>query len=77
MEAIFKVPVQSGIKWSDIESLLNSLGSHISEGKGSRIRIELNCEDAVFHRPHKRKEADKGAIASMKRFLKNAGVKPC
>jgi hypothetical protein len=37
----------------------------------------LNNEDAVFHRPHPRKETDKGAVVSMQRFLENAGVKPC
>ena len=76
LEAIFKRPTQSGIPWQDIETLLINLGAAISEGKGSRIRIELNGEDAVFHRPHPEKETDKGAVASMRRFLENAGVKP-
>jgi len=77
LEAIFKKPTPSGIKWDDIESLLISLGAKISEGRGSRVRIELNNEDAVFHRPHPGKETDKGAVHSMRRFLENAGVKPC
>ena len=77
LEAIFKKPIQSGIKWNDIETMLVALGANISEGRGSRIRIELNNEDAVFHRPHPRKETDKGAVASMRCFLENAGVKPC
>ena len=50
--------------------------AEISEGEGSRIRIKLNNVRAVFHRPHPKKETDKGAVASMKRFLENAGVKP-
>lgn len=73
--SIFKSPVQSNIKWSDIEALLISLGAEISEGSGSRVRIALNGVRAVFHRPHPRKEIDKGALVSMRRFLKNAGVK--
>ena len=77
LETIFKKPIQSSIKWNDIESMLVALGANISEGRGSRIRIELNNEDAVFHRPHPRKETDKGAVASMRRFLENAGVEPC
>jgi hypothetical protein len=36
----------------------------------------LNEVRAVFHRPHPRKEADKGAIKSMKRFLKETNVRP-
>ena len=74
-EQIFKNPVQSNIDWQEIENLLKSLGAKISEGKGSRVRIELNGERAVFHRPHPERETDKGAVKSMRRFLENAGVK--
>ena len=74
-EEIFKNPVQSDIEWQEIESLLKSLGANISEGNGSRVRIELNGQRAVFHRPHPEKVTDKGAIKSMRRFWDNAGVK--
>ena len=74
-EEIFKNPVQSDIEWQEIESLLKSLGANISEGNGSRVRIELNGQRAVFHRPHPEKVTDKGAIKSLRRFLDNAGVK--
>lgn len=49
----------------------------MSEGRGSRVRIELNGMEATFHRPHPRKETDKGAVASMRRFLEQAGVTLC
>jgi hypothetical protein len=75
LESIFMRPTQSGISWKDIETMLINLGASISEGKGSRVRIELNGEDAVFHRPHPSKETDKGAVASMRRFLENAGIR--
>ena len=74
-EEIFKNPVQLDIEWQEIEGLLKSLGANISEGNGSRVRIELNGQRAVFHRPHPEKVTDKGAIKSMRRFLDNAGVK--
>lgn len=74
MEKIFENPVQSNIHWNDIEKMLIALGSEISEGRGSRVRISLNNVRAVFHRPHPRKETDKGAIVSMRRFLTEAGV---
>ncbi len=74
-ERIFKNPVQSDIEWAEIENLLKSLGANISEGNGSRVRIELNGERAVFHRPHPERVTDKGAVKSMRRFLDNAGVK--
>lgn len=71
---IYQDPVQSNIEWSDIESLFNSLGARISEGSGSRVRVELNGERAVFHRPHPESTTDKGAVKSVRRFLENAGV---
>ncbi len=74
-EKIFKNPVLSDIEWAEIENLLKSLGANISEGNGSRVRIELNGERAVFHRPHPERVTDKGAVKSMRRFLENTGVK--
>ncbi|MCX7116660.1 MAG: type II toxin-antitoxin system HicA family toxin [Legionellales bacterium] len=77
LHSIFETPVNSSIIWKDIESLLISSGAELSEGRGSRVRIALNGVRAVFHRPHPKKEADKGAVASMRRLLKEAGIEPC
>ncbi len=74
-ERIFKNPVQPDIAWTEIENLLKSLGANISEGNGSRVRIELNGERAVFHRPHPERVTDKCSVKLMRRFLDNAGVK--
>ena len=73
---ILREPVLSDIEWTDIESLLQALGAILSEGNGSRVRVELNGERAVFHRPHPEKTTDKGAVRAVRRFLLNAGVKP-
>lgn len=77
LDDIFTIPTKSGILWKDIENMLVAFGADISEGRGSRVRVALNGVRAVFHRPHPRKETDKGAVASMRRFLTIAGVKPC
>jgi hypothetical protein len=76
LQAIFEKPVRSNIPWKDIENLLVACGAEISEGRGSRVRIALNGVRAVFHRPHPRKETDKGAVVSVRRFLTEAGVTP-
>lgn len=76
LEAIFQTPTLSNVEWKDCEQLLIYLGAEISEGAGSRIRILLNGTKAVFHRPHPRKETDKGALVSLRKFLQNAGIKP-
>jgi len=75
LEAIFSLPTKSNIVWKDVESLLVALNAELSEGNGSRVRIALNGIRAVFHRPHPKKETDKGAVVSMRRFLSTAGVK--
>jgi len=74
LQQIFHNSIQAGIIWKDVEALLLALGAEISEGSGSRIRIALNGIRAVFHRPHPRKETDKGAVVSMRRFLKEANI---
>ena len=74
LKSIFENPIRSDVVWKDIESLLQALGAELAEGKGSRIRIYLNGVRAVFHRPHPRKETDKGSLKSMRRFLISAGV---
>lgn len=72
---VFQDPVLAGIFWKDIEGMLKALGAEISEGSGSRVRIALSDVRAVFHRPPPHKETDKGAVVSMRRFLKEAGIK--
>jgi len=72
---ILKNPVQASIMWADIEGLLIALGAKITEGSGSRLRIKLKGQRAVFHRPHPQKTTDKGAVLSVRRFLENAGVR--
>ena len=72
---IFRNPIKSSILWSDVENLFKALGAYVEKGSGSRVCIMLNGVAAVFHRPHPQKETDKGAIKSVRHFLKNAGVK--
>ena len=76
LKAIFADPVRSNLLWADIEKLLAALGAELSEGSGSRIRIALHGVRAVFHRPHPKKETDKGSLKSVRRFLTEAGVAP-
>jgi HicA toxin of bacterial toxin-antitoxin, len=76
LHAVFATPVRAGIAWRDVEALLTACGGEISEGEGSRVRVALNGVRAVFHRPHPRKETDKGAVRSVRRFLTEAGITP-
>lgn len=74
LEKIVQKPERSDIPWKDIESLIIALGGEVSEGRGSRVRIFLKGIRAVFHRPHPQRVTDKGAVKSMRRFLKEAEV---
>ena len=76
LEAIFEKPERANILWRNIEALLIALGAEITDGNGSRRWIALKGVRAVFHRPHPRKETDKGAVKSVRKFLEAAGVKP-
>jgi HicA toxin of bacterial toxin-antitoxin, len=76
LDAVFEDPVRSNIPWRDIESMMKAAGAEITEGAGSRIRVALGGVRAVFHRPHPKKETDKGAVRSVRRFLSEAGVTP-
>ena len=71
---IFARPTRSDVAWSDVEKLLSALGAEISEGNGSRVRVLLNGEIAVFHRPHPERVCSKRCLSSVGRFLKNAGI---
>ncbi len=74
LQAIFSNPVQADIPWSDIMKLFKALGASISQGRGSRVRILLNNQRAVFHEPHPERVTDKGAVKSVREFLSNAGI---
>ena len=74
LEKIVERPERSDVLWKDIEALIISLGGEVSEGRGSRVRIYLSGVRAVFHRPHPKRVTDKGAVNSMRRFLKEAEV---
>ena len=72
---LFEDPIRANIDWSDVESLLKTLGK-VTEGSGSRVRAFVNGKVATFHRPHPEKETDKITVRSVRRFLREAGVKP-
>jgi len=73
---IFMQPVSANIDWKDIESLLIALGADVSEREGSRIGVRLFDDRRVFHRPHPSPKTDKGAVASIREWLKKNGVTP-
>ncbi len=73
---IYHRPVSGNIKWKDIEALFLDLGAVLEEREGSRICVDLFGQDRVFHRPHPQPTTDKGAVASIRKWLEENEVKP-
>ncbi len=76
LEAIFERPVSGSIRWTDIEALFAALGGEIVQREGSRVGVVLFGQVQVFHRPHPSPDTDKGAVASIRRWLSENGVEP-
>jgi hypothetical protein len=76
LEAVFEEPVRADVDWRDIEGLFIACGARISYRGGSRVNVVLHDVVASFHRPHPKRETDRGALRSVRRFLRNAGVEP-
>ncbi|WP_089725473.1 type II toxin-antitoxin system HicA family toxin [Candidatus Thiosymbion oneisti] len=71
---IFRTPVPTTLEWRDIEALFMALGARSIEGRGSRVRFELNNVVATFHRPHPQKEAKPYQVRDARRFLQQVGI---
>ena len=76
LSAIFAHPASANIRWHDIENLLKSLGAEIEDREGSRVAVILFGEVQVFHRPHPEPITDKGAVATVRKWLESHGVTP-
>jgi hypothetical protein len=73
---VFADPVSGTVKWAAIESLLRAIGCRVIEGKGSRVKFEMNGIIASFHRPHPDPNAKHYQVRDAREFLAKLGVKP-
>ncbi len=76
LRTIFSRPVSANLHWRDIEALLIALGGEIEEREGSRVAVMLFNQVQVFHRPHPSPNTDKGAVASIRRWLESNAILP-
>ncbi|AJD47598.1 toxin-antitoxin systems (TAS) HicA [Isoalcanivorax pacificus W11-5] len=76
LASLFSRPTPGSVPWKDIEALFQALGAEIEEREGSRVAIFLFGEIRVFHRPHPSPDTDKGAVASIRKWLEDNGVMP-
>lgn len=76
LELIFARPGSGNIRWNDIVSLFRELGAEIKEREGSRVEVFWFGQVRVYHRPHPGPDTDKGAVANVRGWLEQHGVKP-
>jgi hypothetical protein len=77
LNEIFADPVSGTIKWSAIESLLEAIGCRALEGRGSRVKFELNGVLASYRpQPDPDPHAKHYQVRDVREFLKTLGVKP-
>ena len=74
LDALFAKRIDGSIEWKAVEALFRGLGADIAEKKGSGIDVTLNHIDAVFHRPHPRRECGRSLVKRVREFLARAGV---
>lgn len=76
LELVYARPASGNVRWTDIEALLRELGAEFEEREGSRLEVYLFGVVRVFHRPHPSPDTDKGAVAAVRKWLEDNGVKP-
>jgi len=76
LELLFARPTSGNVKWRAIEALFDELEAEVIEREGSRVAVVLFGEVRVFHRPHPSPNMDKGAVASVRKWLEQHGVVP-
>ena len=74
LQRILAMPASAGIRFSDIESLLGALGFEITEGKGSRVRFDLQGEQWHTHRPHPATEAKRYQVRDLQELFHRLGI---
>jgi hypothetical protein len=76
LDLVYARPISANIQWRDIEALFAELGAQVEERAGSRVSVFLFGEVRVFHRPHPSPNTDKGAVATIRKWLEQHGVQP-
>ena len=69
LRAIFHDPVSGNIQWREIESLLHHLGADIESLSGARIRVKLNGNEGILHRPHHGNSLGRQDIQHLREYL--------
>ena len=75
LKSFFSHPTSANIQWNEAERLLKKLGAELKEAEGSRVKIALDDQVLVFHKPHGIKGLNKPHVETIRKFLQKVGVK--
>jgi len=73
---IFHDPISGNIHWREIESLLNHLGAAIEPLSGARLRVKLNGQEGILHRPHHGNTLGRQDVMHLREYLGRARITP-
>jgi predicted RNA binding protein YcfA (HicA-like mRNA interferase family) len=76
LENVLRTPTPTGIRWTDIVSMLEAAGVEVSQRTGSRVLLKKGAERMVVHRPHPEPETGRATVRDIAAFLNATGVKP-
>ncbi|WP_338300471.1 type II toxin-antitoxin system HicA family toxin [Pandoraea sputorum] len=76
LDLLFSRPTPASVKWGDLVALFHELCGELDEREGSRVAVYLFDQVKVLHRPHPSPDVDKGAVASIRKWLEENGVRP-
>ena len=66
-------PTPAGIRWAEIESLLNALGVDVINRAGSRTLLRKGDHRIVVHRPHPQPEVRRDTVRNIVEFISLIG----
>ncbi len=76
IRSIFHDPISGNIHWREIESLLHHLGAVIEPLSGARLRVKLNGQEGILHRPHRGNTLGRQDVMHVREYLGRARITP-
>ena len=76
LEQMFSRPTPSGIRWTDVASLLGAVDVSVTDRSGPRVLLKKGVERIVVHRPHPGPETGRATVRDIAAFLEAIRVRP-
>lgn len=76
IRSIFHDPISGNIQWREVESLLRHLGAEAEPLSGARLRVRLNGQEGILHRPHHSNTLLREDVRHLREYLARARITP-